>query len=81
MPGPVSDSPTGKRDWTPYVPSWCYPNNAPKMCPCGHHEGYHAGVGARCIHANAHDKCGCAGLPAECFTTDAELYAENSNAD
>lgn len=40
MPGPVSDSSKGPRDDTPYVPSWCY-RNGPRMCPCGHHEGYH----------------------------------------
>jgi hypothetical protein len=34
------------------------------MCPCGHHEGYHADSGA-CLLAR---QCRCAGLPAECLT-------------
>lgn len=74
MPGPVSDSTKGRRGNHPYIPSWNYPNNRPKMCPCGHHEGYHAGPGERCIHSAAHDNCGCLGLPVECFTTDDEFY-------
>jgi len=64
MPGPVSDSSIGPSDMTPYVPSWCYPDNSPKMCPCGHHEGYHNDAGA-CLRAS---ECGCAGLPANCLT-------------
>lgn len=63
MPGPVSDSNPGRSDETPYVPSWCYANG-PKMCPCGHHEGFHADSGA-CLNAAS---CGCAGLPPECRT-------------
>ena len=35
MPGPVSDSSKGPGPDSPYVPSWCYPDNAPKVCPCG----------------------------------------------
>lgn len=50
--------------WMPlYVPSWCYPSG-PRMCSCGHHEGYHADSGA-CLLAH---QCRCAGLPAECLT-------------
>lgn len=63
MPGPVSDSSKGPRDDTPYVPSWCYPNG-PKMCPCGHHEGYHNDAGA-CLLVR---RCGCTGIPDECVT-------------
>ena len=69
MPGPVSDSHRGTPDGAPYVPSWCYPGNAPKVCPCGHHEGYHDDAG-RCLHAMA---CGCEGLPADCLTSDHEF--------
>lgn len=71
MPGPVSDSYPGPPDDAPYVPSWCYPNNTPKTCPCGHHEGYHGDAGA-CLLAH---KCGCPGLPMECRTTDEEFCA------
>lgn len=67
MPGPVSDRSQGTPDDAPYVPSWCYPDNKPKMCPCGHHEGYHGDDG-QCLHAH---KCGCAGLPSSCKTQDA----------
>lgn len=63
MPGPISDSYAGKQDHHPYVPSWCY-KSGPKMCPCGHHEGYHNDAGT-CL--NAH-QCACEGLPAACFT-------------
>lgn len=61
MPGPVSDSFQGTPDDAPYVPSWCY-TNGPKMCACGHHEGYHTvdEAGGKCLHAHA---CGCAGMP------------------
>jgi hypothetical protein len=64
MPGPVSDSNPGPRDDAPYIPPWCYPGG-PKLCPCGHHEGYHNDAG-KCLHANHFDKCGCTGLPAAC---------------
>lgn len=63
MPAPVSDTNPGLPDDAPYAPSWCYPNG-PKMCPCGHHEGYHADDG-RCLHASS---CGCTGLPVSCVT-------------
>lgn len=72
MPGPVSDSSKGPRDDSPYVPSWCYPNNSPRMCPCGHHEGYHADNGA-CLHAHT---CRCTGLPPECRMPNEEFYKE-----
>jgi len=63
VPGPVSDSFQGPGDETPYVPSWCY-ENGPKMCPCGHHEGYHNDAG-QCLLQH---KCGCTGIPPECVT-------------
>lgn len=56
MPGPISDTTSGPSDQTPYVPSWCF-ENGPKMCKCGHHEGYHSDAG-ECLHAKS---CGCAG--------------------
>ena len=62
-PGPVSESSRGPADTSPYAPSWCYPNG-PKMCPCGHHEGYHDDDGA-CLMAF---ECHCSGLPRERFT-------------
>lgn len=70
MPGPVSDSYRGPPDDGPYVPSWCYPNEQPKVCPCGCHEGYHDDAGV-CVRAA---KCGCPGLPETCRTTDEEFY-------
>lgn len=57
MPGPVSDSYKGPADDSPYVPSWCYPDNNPRMCSCGHHEGYHGDDGT-CVKR----KCGCNGF-------------------
>ena len=70
MPGPVSDSHRGMPDHGPYVPSWCYPAPGPRVCPCGHHEGYHDDKG-RCLLAAA---CGCAGLPADCHTPDEAFF-------
>ena len=64
MPGPISDTHRGPSRKAPYVPAWCYPNDAPLVCPCGHHEGYHNAGGA-CLHVAT---CGCAGLPDECLT-------------
>lgn len=58
MPGPVSESNPGPGDEAPYVPSWCYPNNAPPMCCCGHHDGYHNDAG-ECLLAR---KCRCVGM-------------------
>ena len=63
MPGPVSDSNKGPGPQSPYVPSWNY-SKGPKVCPCGHHEGYHNDAGA-CLLA---DECKCSGLPADCLT-------------
>jgi hypothetical protein len=71
MPGSVSDSSGGPSERSPYVPSWCYARGA-KQCPCGHHEGYHAGIGTTCILVG---ECGCEGLPEEAFTPDDELFA------
>lgn len=68
MPGPVSDSHKGTPDGVPYVPSWCY-RGGPKMCLCGHHEGYHRDTG-ECLHAGT---CGCTGLPLECLTATEDL--------
>ena len=48
-PGPISQSHTGTPDDAPYVPSWCY-KSGPRMCPCGHHEGYHNDAG-QCLRA------------------------------
>jgi len=63
MPGSVSESSKGPGERTPYVPSWCY-RNGPKMCPCGHHEGYHGDNGT-CLLAG---ECRCVGLPTSCLT-------------
>jgi hypothetical protein len=68
-PGPVSDSSKGAPDDAPYVPSWCYPKG-PRICPCGHHQGYHDDNG-KCLLTN---RCGWAGLPAECRTPDDEMH-------
>lgn len=70
MPGPVSDSHRGPSHQAPYVPSWCYPRG-PKVCPCGHHEGYHNDRGA-CLNRQ---RCGCAGLPAHCRSSDEEFLS------
>lgn len=67
-PGPVSESSRGPRDDAPYVPDYLY-RNGPRVCPCGHHEGYHNDAG-RCLLAR---KCRCAGLPAACRTPDGEM--------
>lgn len=74
MPGPVSDSYQGMPDDAPYVPSWNY-THGPKMCPCGHDEGYHDDQGV-CLFRRydfskskrKHPVCDCAGLPADCLT-------------
>lgn len=68
MPGPVSDSYKGTPDNAPYVPSWCY-SAGPRMCPCGHHEGYHNDAGACLLQR----ECKCSGLPAESLTPSDEL--------
>ena len=64
MPGEISRSNPGPSDDSPYAPGWCYPDG-PKMCPCGHHEGYHNDEG-KCLLAI---RCKCAGLPSECRTS------------
>jgi hypothetical protein len=72
MPGPVSDPSPGTPDDAPYVPSWCYPNGEPQMCPCGHHEGYHDSDGV-CLfrrydfrtHTSPRPLCTCKGLQRE----------------
>ncbi len=58
MPGPVSDSYRGPGLTTPYVPSWCYPGGAPRMCACGDHEGFHDDSGVCLLRAH----CKCPGL-------------------
>jgi hypothetical protein len=63
MPGVLSESYSGPPDGSPYVPHWHY-KNAPKECPCGHHEGYHDDKG-RCVRGA---ECKCTGLPPECLT-------------
>lgn len=47
----------------PWVAEDCYPEG-PRLCPCGHHEGFHAHSGA-CRWAAI---CGCIGLPVESYT-------------
>jgi hypothetical protein len=64
MPGPISQSSKGPGNESPYAPPWCY-KNGPKMCPCGHHEGYHNDDG-ECLLSH---KCGCKGIPDECVTS------------
>jgi hypothetical protein len=51
------------RTVTPYVPASCYAAG-PRVCPCGHHEGYHSDAGV-CLLTAA---CQCVGLPAACRT-------------
>lgn len=63
MPGEVSRSNPGPSDESPYCPDYCYPNG-PRMCPCGHHEGYHNDQG-ECLLAH---QCQCKGLPLTCRT-------------
>lgn len=72
MAGDVSMSNPGPPDDGPYVPRWCYPKSAPKMCPCGHHEGYH-NDDRRCLRDA---ECRCAGLPADCETSDEEFFSD-----
>jgi len=63
MPGEISRSNPGPGPVTPYVPSWCY-GKGPKMCPCGHHEGFHNDDG-ECLMEH---ECKCSGLPDNCLT-------------
>jgi hypothetical protein len=58
MPGPVSESYKGPSDNCPYVPDWCYDPPGPRMCECGHHEGFHNDAGS-CLR---HRQCGCSGF-------------------
>lgn len=58
MPGPVSESYQGPDDDSPYVPAHCY-SKGPRMCPCGHHEGYHNDQGECLLRY----KCACTGIP------------------
>jgi hypothetical protein len=60
MPGEVSRSNPGPGADAPYVPSWCYDPPGPRMCVCGHHEGYHNDAG-ECLQRL---RCGCRGMPA-----------------
>jgi len=73
MPGPVSESYKGPPEDGPYVPSWCYPKG-PRMCPCGHHEGFHDDRGG-CIRIH---ECLCSGIPDDCVTPLAEMQDEHS---
>ena len=59
MPGEVSRRYPGPGPDAPYVPSWCYDPPGPRMCSCGHHEGYHNDAG-ECLQRL---RCGCQGLP------------------
>jgi hypothetical protein len=63
MPGSISDSYTGSADAGPYIPSWGY-KYGPRMCPCGHHEGYHNDNG-KCLLVH---ECRCAGIPPHLIT-------------
>jgi hypothetical protein len=67
-PGPISQSNPGSSDDAPYVPSWCY-SKGPRMCPCGHHEGFHNDAG-ECVRSY---ECGCFGLPDSCLTPTEDL--------
>jgi len=58
MPGEVSRSNPGPSEDSPYVPSWCYENNSPRICICGDHEGYHNDAG-QCLRRQA---CRCEGF-------------------
>lgn len=68
MPGSISDSNNGPSDRSPYVPSWCYPKG-PKMCLCGHHEGYHNDSG-ECLLCH---ECSCTGMANELKTPIEEM--------
>lgn len=69
MPGEISRAHKGPGNRSPYVPEWCYPNSNPKMCPCGHHEGYHNDAGICLLRR----ECNCQGLPDDCYTTSDEF--------
>ena len=67
MPGPVSDSSKGPSDTSAYVPSWCFDAPGPRMCACGHHEGYHGDDG-HCV-VQRYGSCKCRGFRVEVKTT------------
>jgi hypothetical protein len=70
MPGSVSDQSKGPSDSSPYVPSWCYDPPGPRMCKCGHREGYHNDE----MQCNQRHKCECEGAH---FVTPASGGAES----
>ena len=81
MPLPISESYEGLPDDAPYVPSNFY-SKGPRMCPCGHHEGYHDDGGICLFRRYAPMKnsprsspcvCSCTGLPADCRTPDEDF--------
>lgn len=74
MPGDISRSNPGPGPSAPYVPGHLY-QKGPRMCPCGHHEGYHNDAGA-CLLVR---ECGCAALPPECLTPDDEFFQSASS--
>jgi hypothetical protein len=63
MPGSVSDQYQGPSDLCPYVPSWCYDPPGPRMCACGHHEGYHGDDG-HCV-VQRWGTCKCTGFQSD----------------
>jgi hypothetical protein len=71
MPGEISRSFPGVPADAPYVPGYLYPRG-PRMCPCGHHEGYHNDSG-ECLMRYS---CGCTGLPADKRTPMDEMLSE-----
>jgi len=62
MPGSVSDQSQGPGEGTPYVPSWCFDPPGPRMCACGHHEGYHGDDGHCVRHRWSPGDCACTGF-------------------
>ncbi len=69
MPGEISRSYEGPGDdRSPYVPAHCY-SKGPKMCPCGHHEGFHNDDGKCLLDAECHCLC----LPPGCETALEEM--------
>ena len=71
MPGPVSESSEGPPDDSPFVPSWCYPDNEPRMCFCGHHEGWHDDLG-ECAMIG----CKCPGMPEDQKTSLDDMWPD-----
>ena len=68
MPGEISRQSKGPSDRSAYIPEWLY-KNGPKMCPCGHHEGYHDDNG-NCL---LRKECHCSGIPEDCTSSDDEM--------